>query len=360
MGASPQRFEPSSTALIHNRSVLRKSRRRIQFRQYPERSVCRPGCVFCIVRRKSVPASRTGRQKMTAQARQSSDAIAPDTGPELLPRRSVAAGPVADLSARTICAPHRAASRPARRARGRRARHARGWPTGTRRCCTSATGSAATSSGSNTTPRIASSSASPTASSASTRCRTARASSAGRTLSRRCKARVHLLFNEAEFGLGCPINVTDGAPCCCRASATTALKARYLDGLTQTDMAQLSQGAQFMTEKEGGSDVGRLTTVGDARGRPLAHPRRKVVLLERRCRRRHAAGAARGRAGGTRGLGLFLMPRRLDDGSPNRYRIVRLKDKLGTRSMASGEIKFDGAIAYAVGSLEPASCRWRR
>src|SRR4029453_12291510 len=55
---------------------------------------------------------------------------------------------------------------------------------------------------------------------------------------------------------------------------------------------------------------------------------------------------------GTRGVGLFLMPRRLDDGSPNRYRVVRLKDKLGTRSMASGEIKLEGALAYAVGKLD--------
>ena len=46
------------------------------------------------------------------------------------------------------------------------------------------------------------------------------------------------------------------------------------------------------------------------------------------------------------------MPRRLDDGSQNHYRIVRLKDKLGTRSMASGEIKLEGAIAYAVGKLD--------
>jgi hypothetical protein len=59
-----------------------------------------------------------------------------------------------------------------------------------------------------------------------------------------------------------------------------------------------------------------------------------------------------GAGGGTRGVGLFLMPRRLDDGSPNHYRIVRLKDKLGTRSMASGEIKLEGAIAYAVGRLD--------
>ena len=46
------------------------------------------------------------------------------------------------------------------------------------------------------------------------------------------------------------------------------------------------------------------------------------------------------------------MPRFLDDGSHNHYRIVRLKDKLGTRSMASGEIKLEGAIAYAVGKLD--------
>ena len=46
------------------------------------------------------------------------------------------------------------------------------------------------------------------------------------------------------------------------------------------------------------------------------------------------------------------MPRHLDDGSQNHYRIVRLKDKLGTRSMASGEIKLEGAIAYAVGRLD--------
>src|SRR5262249_2952735 len=55
---------------------------------------------------------------------------------------------------------------------------------------------------------------------------------------------------------------------------------------------------------------------------------------------------------GTRGLGLFLMPKYLDDGSRNRYRINRLKDKLGVRSMPTGEISLDGATAYAVGDVE--------
>jgi hypothetical protein len=55
---------------------------------------------------------------------------------------------------------------------------------------------------------------------------------------------------------------------------------------------------------------------------------------------------------GTRGIALFLLPKTASDGTPNRYRIVRLKDKLGTRDMASGEIRLEGAEAHPVGSLE--------
>jgi acyl-CoA dehydrogenase len=160
------------------------------------------------------------------------------------------------------------------------------------------------------------------------------------------------LFNQAEFGLGCPINVTDGCAKLLANFGSEALKARYLDGLTQTDMSQLTQGGQFMTEKEGGSDVGTLTTTAVEEGDHwrlygekwfCSNADAKVVMLLAR---------PQGAGPGTRGVGLFLMPRTLDDGSPNAYRIVRLKDKLGTRSMASGEIKLEGAIAYAVGKLD--------
>jgi acyl-CoA dehydrogenase len=160
------------------------------------------------------------------------------------------------------------------------------------------------------------------------------------------------LFNQAEFGLGCPINVTDGCGKLLAKFGSEALKTKYLDGLTQTDMSRLTQGGQFMTEKEGGSDVGTLTTAAVQEGDHwllsgekwfCSNADAKVVMLLAR---------PQGAEGGTRGVGLFLMPRFLDDGSPNHYRIVRLKDKLGTRSMASGEIKLEGAIAYAVGKLD--------
>jgi hypothetical protein len=58
-----------------------------------------------------------------------------------------------------------------------------------------------------------------------------------------------------------------------------------------------------------------------------------------------------GAAPGIRGVGLFLLPRLLPDGSANAYRILRLKDKLGTHSMASGEIRLEGALAWPVGDL---------
>jgi acyl-CoA dehydrogenase len=160
------------------------------------------------------------------------------------------------------------------------------------------------------------------------------------------------LFNQAEFGLGCPINVTDGCAKLLNNFGSDALKAKYLDGLTQTDMSRLTQGGQFMTEKEGGSDVGTLTTTAVQEGDHwrlsgekwfCSNADAEVVMLLAR---------PEGAGPGTRGVGLFLMPRRLEDGAQNHYRIVRLKDKLGTRSMASGEIKLEGAIAYAVGKLD--------
>jgi hypothetical protein len=158
------------------------------------------------------------------------------------------------------------------------------------------------------------------------------------------------LFNQAEFGLGCPINVTDGCAKLLANFGSEALKQRYLDGLAQTEMAKLTQGGQFMTEKEGGSDVGTLTTSAVQDGDHwrlygekwfCSNADAKVVMLLAR---------PEGAPPGTRGIGLFLMPRFLDDGSQNHYRIVRLKDK--PRSMASGEIKLEGAVAYAVGKLD--------
>src|SRR5258705_8684167 len=118
------------------------------------------------------------------------------------------------------------------------------------------------------------------------------------------------------------------------------------------DVATMWKGTQFMTERAGGSDVGTIETVArqqDGAWRLYgdkwfcSHADADVALLVAR---------PEGAPAGTKGLALFALPRRLKDGSRNAYRIVRLKDKLGTRSMASGEITLEGALAYAVGRLD--------
>jgi alkylation response protein AidB-like acyl-CoA dehydrogenase len=157
------------------------------------------------------------------------------------------------------------------------------------------------------------------------------------------------LFVQAEFGLCCPVSMTDALARTLAKFGDAALVARYLPGLSSTDMDAHLQGAMFMTEQGAGSDVGATATIARREG---AHWR--LTGDKWFCSNADAGVAlvlARPEDGapGTKGLGLFLLPRVLPDGTPNHYRIVRLKDKLGTRSMASGEITLNGAVAYLVG-----------
>jgi alkylation response protein AidB-like acyl-CoA dehydrogenase len=60
----------------------------------------------------------------------------------------------------------------------------------------------------------------------------------------------------------------------------------------------------------------------------------------------------RGARAGTAGIGCFLVPRVIAGGTVNDFRLRRLKDKLGTRAMATGEVTLEGAEAELVGELE--------
>src|SRR5215475_1128995 len=159
------------------------------------------------------------------------------------------------------------------------------------------------------------------------------------------------LFVQAEFGLMCPISVTDTSIHLVARYGSEELKALLLPRMLSDDPERQWKGTQFITEKAGGSDVGAIETVARReRGQWrlygekwfCSHTDADVALLLAR---------PEGAPAGTRGLALFALPRRLEDGRRNTYRIVRLKDKLGTRSMASGEIRLEGALAYLVGEL---------
>lgn len=162
----------------------------------------------------------------------------------------------------------------------------------------------------------------------------------------------HYLFAQAEFGLLCPVNLTDSSSELVELFGSEELKARYLPHSWTKNTSDLLQYAQFMTEKAGGSDIGRsdLTAVPEGDAYRLWGEKwfcsnvdgDLAVLLAR----------PEGAPEGSRGLGLFLMPRHMPDGTRNAYRIARLKDKLGSVSMPSGEIVFEGAIAYPLGALD--------
>jgi acyl-CoA dehydrogenase len=160
------------------------------------------------------------------------------------------------------------------------------------------------------------------------------------------------LFAQAEFGLLCPVNMTDSTARIVARFGSPELRERYLPRLTTTTYEELWQGTQWMTEKTGGSDVGALTTVArrDAAGTWRLWGDKWF------CSNANAAMALtlarpEGAAAGTRGLGMFLVPKHLPDGAKNAWTVNRLKDKLGSRSMATGEVTFDGAVAYVVGDV---------
>jgi alkylation response protein AidB-like acyl-CoA dehydrogenase len=164
------------------------------------------------------------------------------------------------------------------------------------------------------------------------------------------------LFVQAEFGLCCPLSMTDSLTRTLRKFGDPALVERYLPNLTTQVFDDLYQGAMFMTEQGAGSDVAATATrairddsveggwrlVGDKWF--CSNPDAALAMVLARMEEPDGTATP-----GIKGVSLFLLPRTLADGSANHYRIIRLKDKLGTRSMASGEIRLEGAHAWLVG-----------
>ncbi|MDM0076213.1 acyl-CoA dehydrogenase family protein [Variovorax sp. J2P1-59] len=158
------------------------------------------------------------------------------------------------------------------------------------------------------------------------------------------------LFVQAEFGLCCPVSMTDSLARTLKKFGSPELVERFLPRFQSLDFDTLAQGAMFMTEQAAGSDIAATVTRAwqdDAGQWRLSgdkwfcsNPDADFAMVLAR---------ADDAPAGMKGVSLFLLPKQLDDGSANHYRILRLKDKMGTRSMASGEIRLEGAVAYLVG-----------
>jgi putative acyl-CoA dehydrogenase len=151
-----------------------------------------------------------------------------------------------------------------------------------------------------------------------------------------------MLLSQAEAGVGCPLSMTYASIPTIRLAPDLA--AEWEPRLTDPDPARAALCGMAMTEKQGGSDVRANTTqavpadggVFELTGHKwfCSHPTSDAFLV---------LAQAPG------GLSCFLLPRVLPDGSRNGMFVQRLKDKLGTRALASAEIELDGALAGLVG-----------
>ncbi|MFZ5817672.1 MAG: acyl-CoA dehydrogenase family protein [Bacillota bacterium] len=153
----------------------------------------------------------------------------------------------------------------------------------------------------------------------------------------------------AETGFYCPVALTGACALAIERFAPPALKERYLPGLIATDPARLTQGATWLTEKTGGSDVGAITTAARQEGERWLLTGEKWFASNADAPVALTLARPEGAGPGTAGLALFLVPRTLPDGRRNRYRIRRLKEKLGVIAVPSGEVLLEGAEGYLIG-----------
>ena len=165
----------------------------------------------------------------------------------------------------------------------------------------------------------------------------------------------YLFGQNGEVPHLCPVACTSGLIKAIQRCGGDWMRREWLPRLLDPDYDRRWHGAQFLTEVQGGSDVGANACVASpVRETPGAW---RISGEKWFCSNVHAdlyAVSARpeGAPEGTKGIGLFVVPRRLDDGRPNGVFIRRLKQKLGTRTLPTAEVDFQDALGYQLGSLE--------
>lgn len=155
------------------------------------------------------------------------------------------------------------------------------------------------------------------------------------------------VLSQADISLHCPATMTGAVAHVLNTAAPDAVKSRYLPELTRMDGRALT-GGTWATELHGGSDVGGTTTVARKDGDHFRLDGLKWFTSNANGGLALATARPEGASDGTAGLGLYLVPTHLEDGSPNSMRLRRLKDKLGTAGVPTGEIDLTGTWAVEV------------
>jgi alkylation response protein AidB-like acyl-CoA dehydrogenase len=155
-----------------------------------------------------------------------------------------------------------------------------------------------------------------------------------------------------DAGLYCPYTVSLSTACPVDKYGDAALKSQVLEPLLRRDDT-VWQGATWMTEARGGSDLGAAV---ETRARRVADGSWRLDGDKYFCSNADAdvavvAARPDDAPAGVRGLALFVVPRRRRDGSLN-HALRRLKDKIGTRSVPTGEIELRDSEAWLLGRAD--------
>ncbi len=177
------------------------------------------------------------------------------------------------------------------------------------------------------------------------------------SLSRVHQCALAYLFTASTDIYSCPLAMTDGAARTLIASGNEELINRAVPHLITRDRSQFWTAGQWMTEINGGSDVGLSETT--AREDPAPRNSKPETRNYRLYGRKWFASAIssqialtlarpEGNPPGGRGLALFYIETRDENGHPQNIEINRLKDKLGTRKVPTAELTLNGTPAQLV------------
>ncbi len=155
------------------------------------------------------------------------------------------------------------------------------------------------------------------------------------------------LISQADVSLHCPVAMTGAMAYILDRFAPEEIKAAYLPDLVRTDGGALT-GGTWATEQSGGSDLGATTTTASPAGDHVVLNGLKWFASNPDGGLALATARAEDTQPGPRGLGLYLVPLRLGDGRQNPMRFRRLKEKLGTRGIATAEVELTDTWGYEI------------
>lgn len=153
-----------------------------------------------------------------------------------------------------------------------------------------------------------------------------------------------------DTGIFCPHTVSMSTAVPVFKYAGQAVKDRFMPHLLARD-DRVWQGATWMTEVNGGSDLGRgVETIAKVDGDKWLLTGDKYFASNAHADLAVVAARPADAVPGVRGLALFLVPRYREDGQLN-FTIRRLKDKVATRSVPTGEVELRDSEAYLLGDM---------